>query len=102
MGETNLSPRSRKHRAKGWIGLGVVFAVAGLAGVETHRLRQVDAATSLPMAPARKGDFPVIVRCRGELKACLSVQLTAAPVNVPELRIVRAVPAAARREMMTG
>jgi multidrug efflux pump subunit AcrA (membrane-fusion protein) len=84
-------PNSRKHRAKGWISLGVVFAVAGLAGVETYRLRQVDASTSLPMAPARKGDFSVIVRCRGELKARLSRQLNA-PVNVPDLRIVWAAP----------
>jgi HlyD family secretion protein len=82
---------SRKHRAKGWISLGVVFAVAGLASVETYRLRQVDASTNLPMAPARKGDFSVIVRCRGELKARLSRQLNA-PVNVPDLRIVWAAP----------
>jgi len=59
--------------------------------VETYRLRQVDASTNLPMAPARKGDFSVIVRCRGELKARLSRQLNA-PVNVPDLRIVWAAP----------
>jgi HlyD family secretion protein len=81
----------KKHRAKGWISLGVVFAVAGMASVETYRLRQVDASTSLPMAPARKGDFSVIVRCRGELKARLSRQVNA-PVNVPDLRIVWAAP----------
>lgn len=93
MSETNPIPRSRKHRAKGWISLGVVFAVAGLASVETYRLRQVSASTNLPMAHARKGDFSVIVRCRGELKARRSVQLTA-PVNVPDLRIVWAAPPA--------
>jgi HlyD family secretion protein len=81
----------KKHRARGWISLSVVFAVAGLASVETYRLRQVDASTSLPMAPARKGDFSVIVRCRGELKARLSRQVNA-PVNVPDLRIVWAAP----------
>ena len=43
------------------------------------------------MAPARKGDFSVIVRCRGELKARRSKQLNA-PVNVPDLRIVWAAP----------
>jgi HlyD family secretion protein len=91
MSETNPIRSSRKHRAKGWISLGVVFAVAGLASVETYRLRQVNASTSLPMAPARKGDFSVIVRCRGELKARLSKQLNA-PVNVPDLRIVWAAP----------
>ena len=50
MSETNPSPRSQKHRAKGWISLGVVFLVAGLASVETYRLRKVDASTTLPMA----------------------------------------------------
>lgn len=80
-----------KHHTRGWISLSVVFAVAGLASVETYRLRQVDASTSLPMAPARKGDFSVIVRCRGELKARLSRQVNA-PVNVPDLRIVWAAP----------
>jgi len=93
MSETKPVPGSRKHRARGWISLAVVFAVAGLAGVETYRLRQVNASTSLPMAPARKGDFSVIVRCRGELKARRSLQLTA-PVNVPDLRIVWAAPPA--------
>jgi HlyD family secretion protein len=82
-----LSVSSRKHKAKGWITFGVIFLVAGLAGVGTYRLRRVDASTTLPMAPARKGDFSVIVRCRGELKARLSKQVNA-PVNVPDLRIV--------------
>ena len=52
-----------------------------------YRLRKVQAAGTLPVAPARKGDFLVIVRCRGELKARRSMQITA-PVNVPSLRIV--------------
>src|SRR5260370_40022737 len=51
------------------------------------RARRAQAATSLAVAPVRKGDFLVIVRCRGELKARKSVQLTA-PVNVPDLQIV--------------
>lgn len=57
------------------------------AGFFLVRLRIAQAATSLPSSPARKGDFLVIVRCRGELKARRSVQI-AAPVNVPELRII--------------
>jgi len=92
-GGTKPASASRKHRAKGWISLGVVFLVAGVAGVEAYRLRRADASTTLPMAPARKGDFSVIVRCRGELKARRSVQLSA-PVNVPDLRIVWAAPPA--------
>ena len=48
--------------------------------------------------PARQGDFSVIVRCRGELKARRSVQITA-PVNVPSLRIVwQAPPGSAVKE----
>lgn len=80
-------PSSRKRRARGWISLSVVFLVAGLASVETYRLTRVTGAATLPMAPARKSDFSVIVRCRGELKARRSKQLVA-PVNVPDLRIV--------------
>jgi HlyD family secretion protein len=86
-----MSDASRKSRAKGWISFGAIFLLAGLASVETYRLRKVDASTTLPMAPARKGDFSVIVRCRGELKARVSKQLNA-PVNVPDLRIVWAAP----------
>ena len=40
------------------------------------------------MAPARKGDFLVIVRCRGELQGARDRVQIAAPVNVPQLRIV--------------
>ena len=47
-----------------------------------YRARQVQAKTDLPMAEARRGDFLVIVRCRGELVSQHSVQLTA-PYNVP-------------------
>ncbi len=69
----------------------VLLAAAGTAfGI--YRLRQVEAAGTLPTAPARQGDFSVIVRCRGELKARRSVQITA-PVNVPSLRIVWQAPA---------
>ncbi len=65
----------------------VVLGALGAAGFAAWRMRKAQAAESLPTAPARKGDFLVIVRCRGELKARRSVQVTA-PVNVPELRIV--------------
>ncbi len=65
----------------------VVLFALGLASFGAYRMRRVQAAPSLPSAPARKGDFLVIVRSRGELKARRSVQVTA-PVNVPDLRIV--------------
>jgi HlyD family secretion protein len=81
----------KKGRAKGWISFGVILMVAAVASVAAYRLRPVAASTTLPMAPARKGDFAVIVRCRGELKARMSKQVNA-PVNVPDLRIVWAAP----------
>jgi HlyD family secretion protein len=66
-------------------GLALVVLAALAAGA--WRARKSQAATSLVVAPVRKGDFLVIVRCRGELKARCSVQLTA-PVNMPDLQIV--------------
>src|SRR5882672_9520159 len=72
------------------IGAGLVLVTLLAAGA--WRLRRLQAASSLPVAPARKGDFLVMVRSRGELKARNSVQLTA-PVNVPDLRIVWLAPA---------
>ena len=89
MSESNAVSRvgARPIRAKRWISFGIVLLVVGLASTGAYRLRRIEAATNLPTAPARKGDFSVIVRCRGELKARRSVQI-AAPVNVPDLRIV--------------
>jgi HlyD family secretion protein len=81
----------RWKKARRWITLVIVLAVASGAGFEGFRLRKANAATTLPMAPVRKGDFSVIVRCRGELKARRSMQIVA-PVNVPDLRIVWAAP----------
>ncbi len=64
-----------------------VAVLGGLAGLAAWRVKRVQAAGDLPTAPARRGEFLVIIRCRGELKARRSVQLVA-PVNVPDLRIV--------------
>src|SRR5262245_11662953 len=76
---------------KRWIRRAVLavafFAIAGAIGFGVMRMRQVEASGALATAPVRKGEFTVIVRCRGELKAQRSAQVTA-PVNVPELRIV--------------
>ncbi len=65
----------------------VLAAAIGLGAAGFSRLQKSREAAALPTAPARKGDFSVIVRCRGELKARRSVTVNA-PVNVPELRIV--------------
>ncbi|HWR51027.1 MAG TPA: hypothetical protein VN428_07965 [Bryobacteraceae bacterium] len=75
----------RKWRFVGVVCLVAVVVAAGAIGVT--RLRAARTSATLPTAPARKGDFSVIVRCRGELKARRSVTISA-PVNVPELRIV--------------
>jgi len=77
-----LKPRLR-------LGAGMLVSVVllALAAAGVYRLRNVKAAANLPVAPARKGEFLVIVRCRGELLARRSVQVSA-PANVPQLRIV--------------
>jgi multidrug efflux pump subunit AcrA (membrane-fusion protein) len=68
--------------------LAILVTLAAAAGVVAgvYRLRKVQAAATLPVAPARQGDFLVIVRCRGELKARSSHQVVAP--NVPQLRLV--------------
>jgi len=71
---------------KVWRGCAVIAVVAAI-GAGAWRVRRAQAAGDLPLASARRGDFLVIVRCRGELKARRSVQLTA-PLNVPNLQIV--------------
>jgi multidrug efflux pump subunit AcrA (membrane-fusion protein) len=62
-----------------------VFALLGAAGYGAYRYRTGQGAEVLPSAPARQGDFLVIIRCRGELKASRSVQIYT-PM-VPNLRI---------------
>jgi HlyD family secretion protein len=76
-----------KRKLKWGGGFLLLISLAGLLFFGVRHLRRVEAAGNLPTAPARRGEFRVIVRCRGELKARRSVQITA-PVNVPELRIV--------------
>lgn len=78
---------ARMKRVRFWVGVLVMLLVVAGAGAGIYRFRGVQAAATFPMAPARKGDFLVIVRCRGELRARRSVQITA-PVNVPLLRII--------------
>ena len=63
------------------------FGLVGGATLGVSKLTNARTSNVLPTAPARKGDFSAIVRCRGELKARQSAQVIA-PKNVPELRIV--------------
>src|SRR5579872_2594628 len=84
-----MSKRGKRIRS-GVITLGVVVVLGGgAAGV--YRLRQVQASETFPVAPAHKGEFSVIIRSRGELKALRSVQVYA-PI-VPQLRIAWLAPA---------
>ena len=66
----------------------MLTALAVIAGgsYSLWQARKAQASGSLPFAPARSGEFLVIVRSRGELKAQRSAQVFA-PKNVPDLRI---------------
>lgn len=69
-----------------WVTWIVILVGLPGAGVWLWRARQVQAKADLPVASARKGEFQVIVRCRGELVSMRSVQLVA-PMNVPGMQI---------------
>ena len=84
---------ARAKRIRGWAIFFAVLLAMGGASAAVYRMRQASAAVSFPVAPARKGDFQVIVRCRGELKASRSVQVYA-PI-VPQLRIAWLAPSGA-------
>jgi multidrug efflux pump subunit AcrA (membrane-fusion protein) len=74
-----------------WAAVAGVLLALGGAAAGLYHLRQVQATVTLPIAPARQGDFLVIIRCRGELRAARSVQIST-PV-VPNLRIAWLSPA---------
>src|SRR5258708_6153981 len=78
-----MSARSRRIRF--WGVMFVVLLAIGGASAGVYKIRQSQSAVTLPVAPARQGDFLVIIRCRGELKAGRSVQIYT-PM-VPNLRI---------------
>src|ERR1700735_2628479 len=56
------------------------------AGGWVWKAREVPAKADLPVAAARRGEFQVIVRCRGELVSTRSVQLVA-PMHIAGLQI---------------
>jgi HlyD family secretion protein len=78
-----MSARGRRIRV--WGTMLLVFLAIGGASAGVYRFRQAQSAVNLPMAPARQGDFLVIIRCRGDIKAGRSVQIYT-PM-VPNLRI---------------
>jgi len=74
-----------RPRLRPWLTLVAVLAVAAGAALGVYHLTRVQASASLPVAAARKGEFQVIIRARGELKSARSVTIYA-PI-VPSLRI---------------
>lgn len=70
-----------------WLVIGTLAIAAGAAAVAYVNAQEDQAVTKLPTAQAKKGEFLVLVRCRGEVKARKS-RLIAAPANVPDLKIV--------------
>lgn len=74
------------------IRVAVALAILAGAGYGLRQFRQTRAEAALPLATAKKGDFLVLVRCRGELIARRSEQL-AAPLDATDLQIVWLAPA---------
>ena len=80
-----------RRRVGFWTAVAGMLLALGGAAAGLYHLRQVQATVTLPIAPVRQGDFLVIIRCRGELRAARSVQIST-PV-VPNLRIAWLSPA---------
>jgi HlyD family secretion protein len=91
--ETTVArPRRRIwRRIRPWLILFVILGALAGSAFGLYRMRQTATALDLPIAPARKGDFLAIVRCRGDLKAARSAQIYT-PI-VPNLRISWMAPA---------
>src|SRR5258705_5196494 len=81
---------ARARRIRSWPILLVLLMAAGGAAASVYRMRKAQESVNLPVAPARKGEFLVIIRCRGDIKAGRSVSLYT-PM-VPNLRIAWMVP----------
>src|SRR5438067_1460542 len=79
------------RRIRGWLTFLFFLGLIGGGSVALYRYRQSLNVTSYPSAPARQGDFLVIIRCRGDLKAERSVAVYAP--RVPDLRIAWLAPA---------
>src|SRR4051794_38278253 len=79
------------RKVRGWLPFRVVLGALGGSAFGVYRMQKANAAADLPVAPARKGDFLAIIRCRGDLKAGRSAQIYT-PI-VPNLRISWMAPA---------
>jgi len=69
----------------------IVLLIVTGSGFALRQFKRSRAAADLPVATAKKGEFLVLVRCRGELKARVSEQIEA-PLDVADLQIVWAAP----------
>jgi HlyD family secretion protein len=78
---------TRRQTARTTVRLAIVLLLAAGGALAVREWRQRRPALDLPTAVAKRGDFPVIVRCRGQLVADRTVQLQA-PLDVPDLQIV--------------
>lgn len=76
---------TRWKKIRNWLTFLFMLLLTGAAAAGVYRYRQTQSSVNLPLAPARQGDFSVIIRCRGELHARRSVAIYA-PI-VPALRI---------------
>jgi len=74
-----------------WIRAVVIVLLLAAAGFGIARMRRGHDIPDLPTALARRGEFLVLVRTRGELTALRSIELHA-PKDVPDLQIVSLAP----------
>ncbi len=86
--------KRRARRFRPWFaGLVLLLGIGG-ASAGVYRWRRTQTALDVPVAPARKGEFLVLIRCRGELKAMRSVAVYTP--RIPNLRIAWMVPSGER------
>jgi multidrug efflux pump subunit AcrA (membrane-fusion protein) len=81
-----------RKRWRAAIRIAVILLILAGGAFAVRQFRQTRAEAALPLATAKKGDFLVLVRCRGELIARRSEQLTA-PLDAVDLQIVWLAPA---------
>ena len=88
MSANAVSAALRRLRfGKRWFVGGLLLVLAATLALMHSRSKAAPPTTSVPTATARRGEFLVIISCRGELIADKTVSI-AAPVNVPNLQIV--------------
>lgn len=84
-------PAALVRRLRGWLIFLLIVGLVGGGSAAIYKYRQSLNVANYPVAPARQGDFLVIIRCRGDLKAQRSVGIYAP--RVPDLRIAWLAPA---------